>query len=328
MSSDDSYDPEDDRKAKRDNSGNKAKRKWLKKRKSTGPAATKRQVVIKQQRRARGEIDRSGDYQRRSKRRRCGDIDRSDEIMRLTLRRNAGDVDRSDEVERLTSRRRAGDVDRSDEVERLTSRRRAGDVDRSDEIQHKTLRRRAGDIDRSDEVERLTSRRRRGEVSRLAELKNRKDSRAMERDVSSFSIWTACAPPSDEQLKAFEKDPYTAVAAFRLMAGIPADPRICSANLEFQVDEENIISRFSKFCGHGATIKICGACGIGDIMSNDESYKLPLSHTRIFFLLCDKDFLRSISDLRRQSMHLLEIDEQTYHLDPAAFDDIDKTVNI
>ena len=77
MSSHYSYDPEDDRKAKRDNSANKAKRKWLKKSKSTGPAATKRQVVIKQERRTRGETDRSGDPQRRSKKRRCGDIDRS-----------------------------------------------------------------------------------------------------------------------------------------------------------------------------------------------------------------------------------------------------------
>ena len=125
-----------------------------------------------------------------------------------------------------------------------------------------------------------------------------------------------------------DKDPYTVVAAFRLMAGIPPDPRICSANLEFHVDEERIISRFSEFCGHGAAIKICGACGIGDIMSNDESYKLLLSHPRIVFLLCDKDFLDSISDLRRLSLHLLERDGKIYHLDPAAFDDSDETIII
>ena len=77
----------------------------------------------------------------------------------------------------------------------------------------------------------------------------------------------------------FDKDPATVVAAFRLMAGIPADPRIASANLAFDVNEEQIISRFSEFCGHGASIKICGPCGIGDIMAGGEYYELPLTNT-------------------------------------------------
>ena len=256
MSSEESYDPEDEKKRKDDKNRKRLNRKIIRKRKRGGPAARARDVALKQQRRNRGEINRSDEYQHR------------------TLQRRAGDVEHTEK----------------------SKKRQCGDINRSDEYQHMSLQR-------------------------------RKRARAIDSDPSD-SIWTSCALPTDEQLKSFHKDPYNAVAAFRLMTGIPADPRICSANLEFQVDEENIISRFSKFCGHGATIKICGACGIGDIMINDESYKLPLSHTRIFFLLCDKDFLRSISDLRRQSMHLLEIDEQTYHLDPAGFDDIDKTINI
>ena len=174
----------------------------------------------------------------------------------------------------------------------------------------------------------MTERRRKGFVSREAELKKRKESRAKVRDISPYSLWTACAPPSDDQLKAFEKDPYTAVAAFRLMAGIPADPRICSANLDFNVNEDEIISRFANFCGHGAAIKICGACGIGDIMAEGESYKLPLSHTRITFLECDSEYLECLSEQQRRSMHLLEHDGKVYHLHPKAFDDEEETVNI
>ena len=292
MSSDESYDPEDDRKKKIDKSEKKKRRKWLKKRKGGGPASRAGELALKQQRRRRGKIDRSVEIQRKSKRRRCGDIDRSDEIQRLTLRRKAGDVDRSDEIQRKTYRRRKREIDRTGEAKRLTCKRRA----------------------------RVSS--------RESELNKQQDTTAIDREPSDFSIWTSCTLPSDEQLKLFHKDPDTVVAAFRLMAGIPADPRICNANLQFDVDEEHIISRFAQFCGHGAAIKICGACGIGDFMSNDESYRLPLTHTRIISLLCDKVLLDCISDLRRQSMHLLESDGQIYHLDPAAFDDIDKTINI
>ena len=58
MSSEESYDPEDDRKKKRDKSRKKAKRKWLEKRKRAGPAERTREVAIKQKRRSRGEINR------------------------------------------------------------------------------------------------------------------------------------------------------------------------------------------------------------------------------------------------------------------------------
>ena len=288
MSSDSTYDPEDDKMKKRATSQKKAKLKWIKKRKRTGSDATAIQVEVKRQRRIRGEIDRREEVLRKSKRRRCGQINRSDEIQRKALRRRAGDIDRSVEIQQKTSRRRAGGIDRTNEARHFTNKRR----------------------------------------ERVQRKRAEPQKRASDRDVSGVSIWTACTLPSDEQLKAFDKDPYIAVAAFRLMAGIPADPRICAANLEFDVDEERIISHFSQFCGHGAAIRICGACGIGDIMSNDESYKLPLSHPRIIFLLCDKDKLDSITDLRRKAMHLLERDGLTYHLDSTAYNDSDETVTI
>ena len=61
--------------------------------------------------------------------------------------------------------------------------------------------------------------------------------------ASAHPIWTADALPTEEQLKHFDK-PATVVAAFRLMAGIPADPRIPSANLGFHVNKDDIIFDF------------------------------------------------------------------------------------
>ena len=139
------------------------------------------------------------------------------------------------------------------------------------------------------------------------------------------SICTADTVPTDQKLKQFVKDPYTSVSAFRLMAGIPADPRIPSANLAFDVNEEDIISRFSEFCGHGASIKICGPCGIGDIMAGGEFYKLPLTHTRVTVLICDKEKLEKLPQIRRDSMHLLQRDGIVYHLDAKAFNEEDET---
>ena len=68
------------------------------------------------------------------------------------------------------------------------------------------------------------------------------------------------------ELKRIEKERYTTVAMFRLMAGIPPDPRICPDNLTFEVDVDDIIERYSRNCGHDASIMTCGSCGINDIM--------------------------------------------------------------
>ena len=105
-------------------------------------------------------------------------------------------------------------------------------------------------------------------------------------------MWTANALPTDEQLKHFDKDLTTVVAAFRMMAGIPPDPRIPSANLDFNINKDEIISRFSEFCGHGASIKICGACGVGDVMAADEYNRLSLTHNRVAMLECSEEYLQ------------------------------------
>ena len=74
------------------------------------------------------------------------------------------------------------------------------------------------------------------DIIRQAEIRSQKL-------ASAHPIWTADALPTEEQLKHFDK-PATAVAAFRLMAGIPADPRILSTNLGFHVNKDDIIFDF------------------------------------------------------------------------------------
>ena len=93
--SDDSYDPGKDRLRKRNSSRKRARKKWLKKRKIAGTAATAIQVAVKRKRRKKGDIDRSAEVQRKASRRKAGDIDRSGEVKRKASRRKAGDIDRS-----------------------------------------------------------------------------------------------------------------------------------------------------------------------------------------------------------------------------------------
>ena len=145
---------------------------------------------------------------------------------------------------------------------------------------------------------------------------------------SFHSISTADTLTTDEELKQFVKDPYITVAAFRLMAGMPVDHRIAWVILAFDVNEEDIISRFSEFCAHGASIKICGACGIGDIMAGGEFHQLSLTHARVAFLIYEKENLKQIAQIRQDSMHLLKLDGDVYHLGANAFNEDDETITI
>ena len=129
-------------------------------------------------------------------------------------------------------------------------------------------------------------------------------------------------------MKHFDRDPATAVAAFRLMAGIPPDPRIPSANLKFDVNKDDIISRFKEFCGHRARIKICGACAVGDVMAPGEYHELPLTHNKVAFLERGEEYLEQFQRSRLDCMKLLKHNGKVYHLDAAAFNVADETVTI
>ena len=79
---------------------------------------------------------------------------------------------------------------------------------------------------RKKDVELQVKRRRnkKGDDSRQAEYRRRTDLRRQKRAKLSHEplhFWTSNAVPSDSQLLNFEKDPGSAVAMFRLMAGLP-----------------------------------------------------------------------------------------------------------
>ena len=58
-----------------------------------------------------------------------------------------------------------------------------------------------------------------------------------------------------------------AAAAFRMMAGVPRDVRICPTDMSFKVDVENMIDRWKAEIGHDVDIRVCGTCNARDIMT-------------------------------------------------------------
>ena len=86
-----------------------------------------------------------------------------------------------------------------------------------------------------------------------------------------YYFWHANELPSDDQLRNFEKDPGTAVAMFRLMAGVPKNHLRRPENLSPSVDTQGIIDRFASYVGHNASIKVCSICSVRAVMVGDES---------------------------------------------------------
>ena len=73
----------------------------------------------------------------------------------------------------------------------------------------------------------------------------------------SYNFWSADEVHSYEQLRNFHKQPGTAVAMFRLMAGVPKNQLRRPEKLSLKVDTQGIIDRFANEIGHDANIKVC-----------------------------------------------------------------------
>ena len=94
-----------------------------------------------------------------------------------------------------------------------------------------------------------------------------------------FNFWTSNVVPSDAQLSNFEKDPGSAVAMFRLMAGLPNNHLRLPSIPALPVDIQGIIDKFAGFAGHNAPIKVCGVCTVRNIMTDTEEKEYPIDHT-------------------------------------------------
>ena len=80
-------------------------------------------------------------------------------------------------------------------------------------------------------------------------------------------MWSSDILPDVEVMKQYELHPYVAAAAFRMMADVPRDIRICRTDMSFKVDVESMIHRWKAEVGHDVDIRVCGTCNIRDIMT-------------------------------------------------------------
>ena len=131
---------------------------------------------------------------------------------------------------------------RTGDVVRLTERCQAGLVGRAGEVEMLSEKCQLGLLSRVGEVERLTKRRLAVVVDRTHEYYQAKDKRSEADPLQP--LWNADALPTDEQLKNFVRSYHCCRATFRLMGGIPPDPRIPSANLDFDINKADIITCF------------------------------------------------------------------------------------
>ena len=134
-----------------------------------------------------------------------------------------------------------------------------------------------------------------------------------------YDFWKANDVPTDEQLKHFEKDPGTAVAMFRLMAGVPKNHLRRPENLRVKPDIQSIIDRFSEAAGHNATIRVCAVCTKRDVMVGEDFKLLPITHTYFELLRIDDKDLPA-NKKRLACRKLVTVDGEHYRIDPAGFD--------
>ena len=133
--------------------------------------------------------------------------------------------------------------------------------------------------------------------------------------------------PSDTQLLNFEKDPGSAVAMFRLMAGLPKNHLKRPTVTTVPVDIQGIIDKFASQAGHNASIKVCGVCGTRNIMTENEVKDYSIDHKYIQSLKCNKESIPS-NQFRLDCLHIITVDNEQYHLDIDGFNRSTKQVAV
>ena len=181
-----------------------------------------------------------------------------------------------------------------------------------------------------NQQKRRNERKRKNPDYRAREYHKRKTARReKQRNIvhEPYDFWHANELPSDEQLHNFDKDPGTAVAMFRLMAGVPKNHLRRPENLSPTVDTQGIIDRFSCYAGHNATIRVCGICSVRNVMVGEEYRELPLEHKYIQMVKIDDDALTA-KKARFSCYKIVTVDAEHYHLDPDGFDEETRLVTV
>ena len=249
-------------------------------------------------------------------------------MLRAIRRRELGREDRKSEIEK---RRKKGPEARKSEIEKR--RKKGPEARRKDVESQKRKREEMGQEARKSEIaarrseyEARTKKRSKNNLAnpkhREREYVQRKKARREAQQQflrEPYDFWKANDVPSDEQLKHFEEDPGTAVAMFRLMAGIPKNHLRRPENLRVKPDIQSIIDRFSEAAGHNATIRVCAVCTKRDVMVGEDFKLLPITHTYIALLRIDEKDLPA--NKKRLACHkLVTVDGEHYRIDPAGFD--------
>ena len=132
----------------------------------------------------------------------------------------------------------------------------------------------------------------------------------------NFDIWNANELPGDNHIKKFESNASIAVATFRMLSGVPSDTRYCPQDVTFTYDRQRMIDRWSNEAGHDIPIRVCGVCGIRDILVQDTFRQLPLDHDLIKVCVLTEEIK---SKVHREALHIVEKDGIMYILAPEGF---------
>ena len=253
----------------------------------------------------------------------------------MLKRRLAGSKARREEMKSQKKRRKEkGPQGRREEMQSQKKRREEkGREDRGkDVVSQKKRRTEKSYRDSENKAQNLrrSERKRRNPDYRASEYRQRKMARRKEQQQSvhePYDFWHANELPTDDQLRNFEKDPGTAVAMFRLMAGVPKNHLRRPENLSPSVDTQGIIKRFASHAGHNASIKICSICSVRSVMVGDESKELPLEHKYIQLVKLHDE--NPLSDTpRSRTRRIVTVDGEHYRLDPDGFDENTKLVTV
>ena len=303
-------------KHKQDNSAIKIE---LKQKKTLSKASRERKTALQSLKRRRSPDSRIDEHKQRWSEDKQQDNDARDH--RLQMRRNRrielGTRARSEDIEAQKKKRAAiGPGSRKTEIEKRLLK---GPEARAKEI---ALRRSKGPEARAKEVAAQKRKRNENPNARNIELRKRKKARRDEQlrlDNEPYNFWVADAIPSDEQLRHFETHPGTAVAMFRLMAGVRKNHLRRPENLRATPDAQSIIDRFSDVAGHNATIRVCAVCSIRDVLVGEDCKEMPITHIYIQLLKFDKDDLPA-NQSRLARLRIVTVEEEHYRIDPAGFD--------
>ena len=221
---------------------------------------------------------------------------------------------------------------KKDNEQRQKRREAAGpEAWKKDNEQRAKRRKAVGPLARTIDLEAQEKRRKEGgSRSRQKEYRRRTEARRQKRSNMTFeaySFWTENVLPSDAQLSNFDRDPGSAVAMFRLMAGVPANYLRKPVLPALPLDVQGIIDQFAGVAGHDAPIKVCGVCTVRNVMCDTEVKLYSINHKFIQSLKCNATHIPSNQQRLACLRHVI-VDNERYNLDIDGFDENLKQVAV